>query len=131
MPCSRKRYLVDRKTGLLYSDVPASDWPSLVAVLIPASNRSRERIDPIDNAASTSDFFLSLDTYLKNQRLRFNDVFNHYDTKRRGELGIHELKHLVKEIMPKATDAQILIFQVRSDKQHNVLYWELPRALLM
>ena len=44
--------------------------------------------------------------------MRFNDLFNHYDTKRRGELGIHELKHLVREIMPKVTDAQIWLFQV-------------------
>ena len=44
--------------------------------------------------------------------MRFNDLFNHYDTKCRGELGIHELKHLVREIMPKVTDAQIWLFQV-------------------
>jgi hypothetical protein len=113
LPRSRKRYLIDRQTSLLYTDVPVSTWPTLVAQLIPASNRSRERIEPIDTAAATSDFFLSLDAYLKNQRLRFNDLFDQYSTKRRGELGIHELKQLVKDIMPKVTDAQILFFQVR------------------
>ena len=144
---ARKRYLLDVKTGLLYSDVPASDWPTLVAQLVvPTSSRERERVEPIDNYAATMDFFTSLDQYLKQQKVwiqdagetsidmlsycncvsptlicvsptlsaqvRFSDLFNHYDTKRRGELGIHEMKHLVREIMPKVTDAQIWLFQV-------------------
>lgn len=67
---SRKQYLLDVKTGLLYSDVPASDWPTLVAQLVPpASSRDRERIEPIDNYAATSDFFNSLDQYLKQQKV--------------------------------------------------------------
>ena len=68
-PLSRKRYLLDRQTGLLYTDVPATDWPLLVAELVPANNRERERIEPIDNAAATTEFFTSLDTYLKSQKV--------------------------------------------------------------
>ena len=68
-PLSRKRYLLDRQTGLLYTDVPATDWPLLVAELVPANNRERERIEPIDNAAATTEFFNSLDTYLKSQKV--------------------------------------------------------------
>ncbi len=46
---------------------------------------------------------------------RFRDVFNSYDTGRRGALGPRELGRLVRDVTPEATDAQIKYFAVSQE----------------
>ncbi|GAX77102.1 hypothetical protein CEUSTIGMA_g4548.t1 [Chlamydomonas eustigma] len=135
---SRKLYLYDRSTSLLYSDVPATEWPALIAqlVMMPPSGYSssvnsgsrgggnQQRVEPLDNATATTEFFMSLDGYLKGNKVHFRDLFNRYDRQGRGKLDIKELKALVREFMPKATDAQIWLFQIILDENGDRLVTE-------
>ena len=47
-------------------------------------------------------------------QVKFRDVFDRYDTSRRGSLGLRELARLVRDVTPDATDSQIKYFLVRA-----------------
>ena len=63
-----KLLLLDPKTGLLYSDVPASHWPELVGRLATDSGTRERYVERIDTSASTG-AFVKLDRYLKDQKV--------------------------------------------------------------
>lgn len=45
--------------------------------------------------------------------MRFRDVFQRYDTQRRGSLSPADLARLIRDVLNEATDAQIKFFMVR------------------
>lgn len=72
--CSRKRYLLDPETELVYADVPTSQWPPLVGRVVapPPSRGGRDpppRLELLDTTAATFEFFQGLDRYLKAQKV--------------------------------------------------------------
>lgn len=55
----------------------------------------------------------ALDRYLKEERVRFRELFSHFDTDRSGHLDGRELGRLARKLVPGATEAQVEYFQVR------------------
>jgi hypothetical protein len=53
-----------------------------------------------------------LDSYLKTQRLRFQEVFESFDADASGKLDGPELTRLIKELLPTVTLAELRYFQV-------------------
>ena len=49
------------------------------------------------------ELFSNLDRYLKEQRVKFKDLFDSLDTDRSGTLEIRELAQLVKQLVPGVT----------------------------
>jgi hypothetical protein len=82
------------------------EWPQLVAQLQGSSAAALPK--PV-----AQQLFGALDTYLKEQQVRFQQLFDHYDRDRSGSLDSRELARLVQEILPAARAADCLYFQVR------------------
>ena len=49
----------------------------------------------------------ALDTYLKQQRVRFTELFREFDRDRSGHLDSHELRSMIQALMPNVTEAQL------------------------
>ena len=48
-----------------------------------------------------------MDTYLKQQRVRFTELFREFDRDRSGHLDSHELRSMIKALIPNVTEAQL------------------------
>ena len=48
-----------------------------------------------------------LDRYLKSEQVRFQQLFDSYDRNRSGDLDTTELRRMIKEFMPRATEPQL------------------------
>jgi hypothetical protein len=62
---------------------------------------------------AAGDLFTALDSYLKSQKVRFQELFQSFDADGSGALDNRELGRLVRELMPTTTEAELRYFQVR------------------
>lgn len=72
----RKRYLIDRRTGTVYEPIGRDTaWPRPMGTF----DRNKRILNLKPAAASSADLFTALDLYLRKERVRFSDLFRHYD----------------------------------------------------
>jgi hypothetical protein len=92
---------------LVYDDSSPGAWPRLVGRLGAAGEVLPQQ------QLTGSDFFKALDTYLKEQQVRFQQLFESHDRDRSGTLDARELAQLVQDVMGKvATVADVKFLQV-------------------
>lgn len=65
-----------------------------------------------------------LDSYLKQEKVRFRELFAQFDRDRSGHLDGRELRRLMQALMPHVTESQLEYFQVRT----HTAWW--PAAVL-
>lgn len=63
--------------------------------------------------------FKALDRYLRDNRMRFRELFDAFGAKKKGFLTPSELRLLVKELQPSAPEGDIKYFQVCTWPTHN------------
>eukprot|EP00798_Chlamydomonas_sp_ICE-L_P029768 gene29768-5416_t len=61
-----------------------------------------------------------LDQYLRSERVRFRELFEHFDRDRSGTLDSSELRQMIQQLMPHATDTQLRYFRSMLDCGGNV-----------
>ncbi|KAG2427358.1 hypothetical protein HXX76_012552 [Chlamydomonas incerta] len=93
-------YLLDRRTAAVYADTNEDQYPELVGKWVDGRVVLRSRNVVVD-------LFSSLDQYLREQKVKFSDLFNSFDTDRSGTLEIRELAQLVKQLVPGVTVAEV------------------------
>ncbi|PNH07904.1 hypothetical protein TSOC_005602 [Tetrabaena socialis] len=77
------------------SRAPPPSWPKAVGILDSRSGAIVQR----GGRASSADLFTALDTYLRTERVRFSELFAHYDADRSGKLEPRELGVLVADLL--------------------------------
>ena len=66
----------------------------------------------VTTSGSAQGFFSSLDAYLKQEQMRFDELFSDFDSDGNGTLDGRELAQLVKQMMgAKVSDGQLMYLQ--------------------
>lgn len=95
-------YLLDRRTSAVYLDGGGDDqYPELVGRL------GQDGRLVLRQRNVVVDLFTSLDRYLREQRVRFKDLFASFDTDHSGTLEIRELAQLVRQLVTGVTVAEL------------------------
>lgn len=108
------RYLVDAKSNIIYSPAATPhDWPVPFGVLQPsgAVHWYVERIAG-SSPQRANELLRALDDYLKTQKMRFQQLFETFDTDRNGLLDTDELNQLVQLLLPSTTMRQFKYLKV-------------------
>ncbi|KAG2493237.1 hypothetical protein HYH03_008653 [Edaphochlamys debaryana] len=100
-----RSYLLDRRTGGVYAETSGEQYPQLVGKMGPDGRVVMRGGNVV------VDLFSNLDRYLRENKVKFKDLFDSYDTDRSGSLEIRELAQLVKQLVPgvKAADVKYIM----------------------
>ena len=69
----------------------------------------------IERPSSSADLVASLDVTLKKQKTRLKDVFDSFDSGKKGSLETSEMMALLRKLMPSANAADLSFFQILVD----------------
>lgn len=103
-------YWLDPRTNRVYLDHAQGGWPELVGQWDPATRRVKEM-----QKSQAVALFDTLDRYLKENRMRAREVFDHFDQQRRGWLKPDELGRLIQHFLPHVSKGDLKYFQVMID----------------
>eukprot|EP00798_Chlamydomonas_sp_ICE-L_P029766 gene29766-5414_t len=104
-------YLLDSNTNKVYTSTE-SGWPELVGSWDGRQVRHLKK-------SAASRFFQRLDQYLKENKVRFRDLFDSFDARRKGFLDVTELESLVTRLMPDVGRGDLKYFQVMVDENQD------------
>ncbi|GLC39247.1 hypothetical protein PLESTB_001651900 [Pleodorina starrii] len=95
----------DPATGLVYQEVTPGEWPQVVGV------QDASGVLRLTQRRDDGGLFAALDEYLRKNRVKFRDMFEHFDADRSGQLDMGELRQLVATILPGFSEGQLHYFQ--------------------
>ena len=102
-----KMFLVDSANGFVYDTLTSpTDWLKPVGKLSGGI---------INRPPTSADLVASLDATLKKQQARLKDVFDSFDTGRKGTLQSKDLAAMLKKLMPGSSNADLAFFQLLLD----------------
>ena len=102
-----RMYLLDASKGYVYEALSAPDaWLKPLGKLINGV---------IERPSSSADLVASLDVTLKKQKTRLKDVFDSFDSGKKGSLETSEMMALLRKLMPSANAADLSFFQILVD----------------
>jgi Ca2+-binding EF-hand superfamily protein/DNA repair exonuclease SbcCD ATPase subunit len=100
-------FLVDSTNSFVYNTLTSpTDW------LKPVGKISG---GVINRPPTSADLVASLDATLKKQQARLKDVFDSFDTGKKGTLQSKDLSAMLKKLMPGSSDADLAFFQLLLD----------------
>ncbi|PNH07905.1 Calmodulin-like protein 3 [Tetrabaena socialis] len=96
----RRPYLLDRSTNAVYADGGADQYPELVG-------RWQDGRVVLRDRNVVLDLFTNLDRHLRENKVKFSDLFSTFDADGSGTLEIRELAQLVRQLVPGTTAAEV------------------------